>query len=109
MSETKGPDKPQPRQIKIEVPGDLEAIYANFAVITHSPSEMFIDFARVLPNSPTARICARVVMTPFNAKLLLRALQENLANYEGRFGEVQIPGPEGLESGSPISFDRWIR
>lgn len=109
MPGTKGPAKPQRRQINIKLPADLEATYANFAVITHSPSEMFIDFARVLPNSPTANVCARVVITPFNAKLLLKALQENLANYESRFGEIQMPGPEGFEPGRPISFDRWIR
>ncbi len=109
MSKTQEAPKPQPRQIKVELPPDLEATYANFAVITHSPSEMFIDFARILPNSPTAKICARVVMTPFNAKLLLKALQENLANYERRFGEIQMPGPEEFEPGRPISFDRWIR
>lgn len=109
MPESKGPAKPQQRQIQIELPAGLEATYANFAVITHSPSEIFIDFARLLPNSPTTKVCARVVMTPFNAKLLLKALGENLANYERRFGEIQMPGPEGFEPGSPISFERWIR
>jgi hypothetical protein len=109
MPQTQDSAKPRRPQIKVELPANLEATYANFAVITHSPSEMFIDFARILPNSPTAKICARVVMTPFNAKLLLKALQENLANYERRFGEIQMPGPEGFEPGRPISFDRWIR
>jgi hypothetical protein len=30
-------------------------------------------------------------MTPLSAKLLLRALTENLARYEAAFGEIKIP------------------
>jgi hypothetical protein len=50
---------PHRQQVNIEVPPDLDAIYANFAMITHTPSEVIIDFARVLPNThhhhPAAR------------------------------------------------------
>jgi len=41
---------------------------------------------------------ARIVMTPLNAKLLLRALQDNLAKYEERFGEVRVPNDAGFEA-----------
>ena len=78
-------------QINIEVPPDLDAIYANFALITHSPSEIIIDFARVLPNTPKAKVYARIITTPLHAKLLLRALTENLKKYEAQFGEVKLP------------------
>jgi len=81
----------QPMQINVELPGDLEAVYANFAMITHSPSELVIDFARVLPNVPKAKIYARIVMTPMNAKLLHRALGENLTKFEAQFGEIKTP------------------
>lgn len=86
-------DKPQPQamQINIELPGDLEAAYANFAMITHSPSEIVIDFARILPNVPKAKVYARVIMTPINAKLLHRALGENLTKFEAQFGEIRTP------------------
>jgi hypothetical protein len=92
MSEQKQP----PRQIQIELPADLEAIYANFALITHSPSEVIVDFARVLPNVPKARVYARVIMTPMNAKLLHRALGENLAKFESKHGEIKTPD-QGFE------------
>ena len=59
-------------------------------MITHSPSEVLIDFARVLPNM-RARVQTRVVMTPLNAKLLLSALGENLAKFEAQFGEIAVP------------------
>ncbi len=78
-------------QVNIQVPPDLDAIYANFALITHSSSEIIIDFARVLPNTPQAKVYARIITTPLHAKLLLRALSENLEKYEAQFGEVKTP------------------
>jgi hypothetical protein len=85
------PETQPPHQMAIEIPGNLEAVYSNFALITHSPSEMVVDFARLLPNMPKARVYARIVMTPMNAKLLLRALGENLSRYEAQYGEIIVP------------------
>lgn len=79
-------------QINIEVPADLEAIYSNFALITFSPSEFIIDFARVLPNTPKSRVNARMLMTPMHAKLLLNALADSIRKYETQFGEIKFPG-----------------
>jgi hypothetical protein len=90
-------------QINVELPGDLEAIYSNFALITHSPSELVIDFARVLPNVPKAKVYARVIMTPMNAKLLHRALGDNLAKFEGQFGEIKTP-EEGFGDERTLGF-----
>lgn len=84
------------RQIQIELPADLEATYANFALITHSPSEMIIDFARALPNVPKAKVYARIILTPMNAKLLHRALGENLSKFEDKYGEIKTPD-QGFE------------
>jgi hypothetical protein len=93
----------QRRQINVELPGDLEAVYANFAMITHSTSEIVIDFARVLPNVPKAKVYARVILTPMNAKLLHRALGENLSKFEGQFGEIKTP-EKGFGEERPIGF-----
>lgn len=84
------------RQIQIELPADLEATYSNFALITHSPSEMILDFARALPNVPKAKVYARVIMTPMNTKLLHKALGDNLAKFEEKFGEIKAPD-QGFE------------
>jgi hypothetical protein len=81
---------PPRRKLEIELPPDLEATYANFAVISHSPSEVIIDFARLLPNMPKAKVYARIVTTPLHAKLLLQALQQNLERYEAQFGEIRL-------------------
>ncbi len=92
------PNQGQPQQINIELPNDLEATYSNFAIISHSPSEIVIDFARLLPGNPSSKVLARVVLTPLNAKLLLRALQENLSKYEEQFGEVRLPSDTGFQA-----------
>ena len=86
------PVNPPPggQPMSVEMPANLEAIYTNMAVLTHSPSEVIIDFARAMPNMK-ARIQTRVVMTPLNAKLLLRALTENLAKFEETYGEIAVP------------------
>jgi hypothetical protein len=75
----------------LELPSGLEPSYANLALITHSATEVVIDFARVLPGLPKARVCSRLIMAPLSAKLLLRALNENLSKYEAQFGEIRIP------------------
>ncbi|MEE8163718.1 MAG: DUF3467 domain-containing protein [Anaerolineae bacterium] len=94
---------PQQMRVNIELPKDLEAIYSNFALITHSPSEIVIDFAKLLPNVPRAKVYARILMTPMNAKLLHRALGENLGKFEDKFGEIKTPEHK-FEEEKPIGF-----
>jgi len=94
---------PQQMPVNIELPKDLEAIYSNFALITHSPSEIVIDFAKLLPNVPRAKVYARILMTPMNAKLLHRALGENLRKFEDKFGEIKTPEHK-FEEEKPIGF-----
>lgn len=88
---TQQPTGKKPTRINMELPANLEAIYANLALISHSASEIIIDFARVMPNKPKARIQSRIVMTPLNAKLLQRALAENIQRFEAKHGEIKIP------------------
>ena len=76
----------------LEVPPDLEVTYVNLVRIAHSPSELVFDFAHLLPGTSPARVKTRVVMSPMGAKLLYRALAENLTRYENAFGEIKIPG-----------------
>jgi len=92
-------------RLNVEVPPELEAIYANLAVIRHSPSEVVLDFVRQMPDQPRAKVYARIVMTPMNAKLLLRALEQNLGAYEEKFGEIRTPEGE-LPEEKPMGFTR---
>lgn len=83
----------QQQQINIEL-GEKEAegIYSNLAIITHSPAEFVIDFTRVLPGIPKAKVHARIVMTPQHTKMLLGALKDNLEKFEKKFGEIKLAG-----------------
>lgn len=97
-------DKNVPQQINIEL-GDKEAegIYSNLAIISHSPAEFIIDFTRLLPGVPKAKVHARIIMTPQHAKMLLGALRENVEKYERTFGEIKVfAGP--VPPTSPFGF-----
>lgn len=74
-------------------PEMAEGTYVNLAIIAHSPSEFVIDFVRMMPGMDQANVKSRVVMTPDQAKKLLFALQNNVAQYEKQFGKIQSPGP----------------
>lgn len=97
-------NQPQPpsQQINIEL-GEKEAegIYSNLAIITHSPAEFVIDFTRILPGVPKARVQARLIMTPQHTKLLMSAIRDNLQKYEEKFGEIKI---HGEEAANPFGF-----
>ena len=86
----------QPVGPKMIIPEGMEPAYANLARISHSPADIVIDFAHLLPGETSANVRARVVMTPLSAKLLLRALTENLARYEAAFGEIPMPSNNSL-------------
>jgi len=89
------PQQPMPGP-QMEIPQGLEPIYTNLARISHSPADIVIDFAQLLPGETKASVRARVLMTPLSAKLLLRALKENLARYEAALGEINVPNASTL-------------
>lgn len=92
MSDTpQSEQKPQQRKITIDVPKDLQAAYANVAVISHTAVEIVLDFAQVLPRMPRGTVVSRVIMTPAHAKMLQMALTQNVANYERQFGQIRLP------------------
>jgi len=92
---------PNPIQVQIEQ-GDAEGIYANVVFLAHSPSEFILDFARLLPGVPKAKVYARIIMTPQNARALLRALETRIGSYESQFGK--IPGQGESSPSRDIGF-----
>lgn len=88
--------KPKPKKIEMQVDPEIESIYANLARIAHSPADIVLEFAHLLPGSKKAKVSSRIVMTPLSAKLLLRALNDNLARYEASFGEINTPKTNSL-------------
>ncbi len=82
-------------QVQVEIgEKESEGIYSNFVLIAHSPSEFIIDFARVLPGLPKAKVFSRIVMTPQHTQLLHKALTDNLKKYEERFGKIEVQSKE---------------
>ena len=83
-------DKNNPNQLNIELSEEIaEGIYSNLAIITHSNAEFVVDFVKVMPGVPKARVKARVIVTPEHAKRLLGALKENIDKYEASFGMIK--------------------
>lgn len=78
-------------QIDIELrPEVARGNYSNLAIITHSTSEFILDFVQMMPGLPKPTVNSRVLMTPENAKRLLKALMENVQKYESQFGEIRF-------------------
>lgn len=76
-------------QINIELPEEIaEGIYSNLAIISHSNSEFVLDFIRMMPQLPKAKVKARIVLTPQHAKRLLFALSDNVKKFEAQFGSI---------------------
>ena len=88
-------------QVNIELSEEIaEGIYSNFAIIAHSNQEFIVDFVRLMPGIPKAKVKARIVLTPQHAKRLMKALAENIKKFEQQFGTVEdqeaIPYPMGF-------------
>ena len=83
-------DKKKQNQINIELSEETaEGIYSNLAMIAHSNSEFVIDFIRLMPGVPKAKVKSRIVITPEHAKRLLSALGDNISKYEETFGLIK--------------------
>ena len=78
-------------QIEIELSEEIaQGIYSNLAIISHSSSEFVLDFIRVVPGVPKAKVKSRIILTPDHAKRLIAALQENIEKFEKMNGTVSI-------------------
>lgn len=80
------------QQLNIELPEEIaEGIYANLAIIGHSQSEFIVDFVRIMPNVPKAKVKSRVIITPQHAKRFAKALIDNINKYEVQHGKIVEP------------------
>src|SRR5688572_24941133 len=84
------PNNNHQNQLNIELSEEVaEGIYSNLAIITHSHSEFALDFIKVMPGVPKAKVKARIILTPQHAKRLLKALKDNLSKYESAHGDIK--------------------
>lgn len=76
-------------QLNIEISEEMaDGTYANLAIITHSQAEFVFDFVSVMPGSPKSKVKSRIIMTPFHAKRLMRAIVENVQKFEDANGVI---------------------
>jgi len=88
-------------QLNIELSEDMaEGIYSNLAIITHSPSEFVLDFIRVMPGVPKAKVKSRIILTPEHAKRLMQALEDNIDKFEMLHGKIKTQEPPAI----PLNF-----
>ncbi|WP_247235929.1 DUF3467 domain-containing protein [Telluribacter sp. SYSU D00476] len=93
------------QQINIELSEEMaEGIYSNLAMIAHSNSEFIVDFIRLMPGVPKAKVKARIILTPEHAKRLLLALNDNIRKYEDAHGTIQQTSEDGPSFNFPMSF-----
>ena len=82
------------QEIKVSFPEKLRGgAYANSMVVSHTQEEFIMDFLMVAP--PTGAVTGRVIVSPGHMKRILRALQDNLAKHEQKYGfvrEAEEPG-----------------
>jgi len=83
-------DQNRPNQLNIEISEEVaDGIYSNLAIITHSNSEFVVDFVRVMPGVPKAKVRSRILLTPQHAKRLMRALADNVQKFEQVHGPIR--------------------
>lgn len=82
-------------QIQIELSEEVaQGTYSNLAVISHSSSEFVVDFIRIVPGVPKAKVKSRIILTPEHAKRLLFALEDNIEKFESINGTISVNNNE---------------
>ncbi|MGA1870395.1 MAG: DUF3467 domain-containing protein [bacterium] len=84
--------KKEQHRITFEIAKEVEGgVYANQVIIGHSYKEFIVDFGLLIPPGNKIKIVSRIITNPVDAKLFVKALSENIALYEKKFGEIRIP------------------
>lgn len=88
------------QQINVELSEEIaEGTYSNLAIISHSNSEFIVDFIKMMPGIPKAKVKSRIILTPQHAKRLMKALQDNIQKYEENIGPIE--DTEGFPGSMP--------
>lgn len=101
-------NKKQNKKFNVELGEEVsQGTYSNLAIITHSNTEFVLDFVRLMPGVPKAKVKSRIIMTPQHAKRLMKALKDNIEKFEARHGQIKdIEQPGGglpMNMGGPTA------
>lgn len=101
----------QPFELQVTLPPELEVgVYSNVLHVHHTAYEFTLDFGVMRPaeqDEPGApvripvRVVARIRIPVALLFEVLKALNQNLANYEATFGPIAEPKPLQQPQGPP--------
>ncbi len=94
------------KELSIELSEEIaEGTYSNLAIITHSNTEFVLDFIRVMPGIPKAKVKSRIILTPEHAKRFMIAMLDNIEKFEKINGKINAnEGPSfPLNFGGPTA------
>ncbi len=99
--------KKAPNQLNIELSEEVaEGIYSNLAIISHSNSEFVVDFIRIAPNVPKAKVVrVRSVMKPATGRMPrdsvspLATIADAAPLFTGRVTRLKVVDDSGRELG----------
>lgn len=75
------------QQINIKASDEkLSGLYSNLMQISHTTDEFVLDFLNIFP--PTGVLNARIIVSPSHFKRMLKAMEENMKNFEEQHGNV---------------------
>jgi hypothetical protein len=96
--------KPAPVQIQIELdPETAQGMYINMAMVNHNEGEFTLDFIYVQPQGPKAKVRARIISSPKHTKRLLLALQDGVAQFERKYGVIDVAGTPAPPTGEILN------
>ena len=76
------------QQVELKIADNIPGgEYANAMQISHNQDEFHMVFINIL--APTGKVVSKIITSPGHLKRIIKAMQENVANYEATFGEIK--------------------
>ncbi len=95
MAKEPGKKKDDDHQLSIQSDTEsVSGVYSNLMMVSHRKEEFVLDFLFVQPQrgaggQAVANLRSRVITSPEHVKRIVRALDENVRRYEGKFGVIE--------------------
>ncbi|KAF1075419.1 DUF3467 domain-containing protein [Methanogenium sp. MK-MG] len=85
------------REIAVNIPNDLDPVYANRIQVAYKDDEFTFVFLHEFPGTNQARAKAIVSISPKHAKNFSQVLQKSVQDFEAKFSEIKTESPEKQE------------
>jgi hypothetical protein len=85
------------REIAVNIPNDLDPVYANRIQVAYKDDEFTFVFLHELPGTNQARAKAIVSISPKHAKNFAQVLQKSVKDFESKFSEIKTESVEKQE------------